>query len=57
MCVTLGFIVFTEGDEDYDPEVKIFVMNHVTNFDHVAMNLILPVVVVRFFSFSFKIFI
>lgn len=49
MCVTLGFIVFTEGDEDYDPEVKIFVMNHVTNFDHVAMNLVLPVVVVRFF--------
>lgn len=45
MCMVLGFIVFTEGYENSDNQIKIIIMNHVTNFDHLAFNLILPVAV------------
>jgi len=43
--MVLGFIVFTESFENYDSQVKIIISNHVTNFDHLAISLCLPVAV------------
>ncbi|RWS23770.1 ancient ubiquitous protein 1-like protein, partial [Leptotrombidium deliense] len=46
MCAVLGFIVREEDvNEKCKTDVKVLVSNHVTNFDHLAVELVLPCVV------------
>ncbi|XP_054718260.1 lipid droplet-regulating VLDL assembly factor AUP1 homolog isoform X2 [Uloborus diversus] len=45
MCSILGFIVFTESSMNHVKNTKIVISNHVTNFDHLAINIIMHTIV------------